>query len=88
MLKTDSGLESPRAEARNTGGMNLANTVWVIRIVGILAAIGWTAWSGFRPGPSDSRKWYDRLIRAVGGLIVLAALTFGLILKISEEFAK
>ena len=50
----------------------------------LVAAMGWTAWSGFRSRPSDSRKWYDRAIRAIGGLIILAALAFGLIQRLSE----
>ena len=62
----------------------IQTAIWLVRVVAIIAAVGWTAWSGFKPGRSDSRKWYDRLIRAIGGLIVLAFLTFGLILKLSE----
>ena len=62
----------------------IQTAIWLVRVVAILAAFGWTAWSGFRPGPSDSRKWYDRAIRAIGGLILIAVLTFGLILKLRE----
>jgi hypothetical protein len=55
----------------------------LVNPIAVLVAVAWVAWSGLRPGHGDSRKWYDRLIRAVGGLIVLAALTFGLILVLS-----
>lgn len=58
--------------------------IWAIRVAAIVAAVAWVTWSGFRPGPGDSPKWYDRTIRAVGGLIVLAGLTFGLIIWLSE----
>jgi hypothetical protein len=42
------------------------NAIWWIKMIGVLSGIGWTAWSGLRPGKGDSRKWYDRTIRAVG----------------------
>ena len=62
--------------------------VWFVRMVAILAAVGWTAWSGFRPGPSDSRRWYDRAIRLIGGLILLAALTAGVLMNLSKLDSK
>jgi hypothetical protein len=43
---------------------------------------GWLAWSGFRPGHHDPKKWYDRAIRIVGGLMLLALMVGGLIYTI------
>ena len=62
----------------------LNNPLWLIRVIAVLAGLSWTAWSGFRPAHGDSRTWYDRTIRAAGGLILLAVLVFGLILVLSE----
>jgi hypothetical protein len=66
----------------------MQKAIWWIRMIAIVAAVGWTAWSGFKAGEGDSRKWYDRTIRLVGGLIVLAGLTFGLILVLSNNGPK
>jgi hypothetical protein len=56
--------------------------LWWFRTVAIFFFIAVTIWSGIRPGADDSRKWYDRTIRALGGLIILLALGFGLILQL------
>jgi hypothetical protein len=53
---------------------------WWLRTVAIFGGMGGIFWSGIRPGRDDSRKWYDRAIRAVGGAIILTGLGFGLIL--------
>lgn len=60
---------------------------WV-RIIAMIAAIGWTAWSGFKPGGGDSQKWYDRAIRAIGGLLILLVLLAGLILELTESHSR
>ena len=39
----------------------------------------WIAWSGIRPSRSDSKKWYDRTIRIVGGLMLMAVAIGGVI---------
>jgi hypothetical protein len=49
------------------------------KAVALLAMMVWVAWSGFKPGPEDSARWYDRAIRAVGGLMILALLLAGFI---------
>jgi hypothetical protein len=36
--------------------------------------------SGISPGPDDPRAWYDRAIRAGGGLIIMLTLAIGAIL--------
>lgn len=36
-----------------------------------------TIWSGIRPGPHDSVKKLDRVIRIAGGLFVLLFFLFG-----------
>jgi hypothetical protein len=62
-------LEASERGVRKSGVIpsdQIQTAIWVVRVIGILLAIGWTVWSGFRPAPSDSRKWYDRAIRAVG----------------------
>ena len=54
--------------------MTLPNALrWFFTIL-VLLSIAKTAWSGIRPGPDDPKAWYDRLIRSVGGIIVLAFL--------------
>ena len=35
-----------------------------------------TIWSGIRPGPRESRKKLDRIIRVAGGLLVLLFFLF------------
>lgn len=34
---------------------------------------------GFRPGTSDSKTWYDRIINAAGGILLLAFWVFMLV---------
>ena len=38
--------------------------------------------SGFLPAADDSKAWYDRVIRAGGGLILFLTLVFGLLFKL------
>ncbi len=44
--------------------------------------------SGVSPGPDDPKAWYDRAIRALGGVIILLVLSFGLLLLIIDRFRK
>jgi hypothetical protein len=44
--------------------------------------------SGVSPGPDDPKAWYDRAIRAIGGVIILLVLFFGLLLLIIDRFRK
>jgi hypothetical protein len=55
-----------------------------LKIIAMLVMAGWITWSGFRPGREDSAKWYDRAIRAVGGLMILAVLIAGLFVTMFE----
>lgn len=80
------GRRAVRKSGMTPRGVQIA--IWLVRGIAILAAVGWTAWTGFRPGPSDSRKWYDRAIRAIGGLIVLAVLAAGLLMNLSKLDSK
>jgi hypothetical protein len=41
---------------------------------------------GIRPGPLDPRAWYDRALRAVGGLLILLVLGTGLVLLVRGWF--
>lgn len=57
----------------------------------VLAFLGYgtvfvhTIWSGIRPGPRDSRKMLDRVIRVAGGLFVLLFFLFGFFLAPSTQ---
>jgi hypothetical protein len=62
-----------------TASSQIGAARWV-KVVALFAALLWTAYSGFRPGPDDSSKWYDRAIRAIGGLLVLVCMAYGFIL--------
>jgi hypothetical protein len=42
--------------------------------------------SGVSPTQFDSKAWYDRVIRAVGGLIILLMLLAGFALLLSDHF--
>jgi hypothetical protein len=42
--------------------------------------------SGVSPTQFDSKAWYDRVIRAVGGFIILLMLLAGVALLLSEHF--
>jgi hypothetical protein len=42
--------------------------------------------SGASPTEFDSKAWYDRTIRVVGGLIILIVLAAGFALLIAEHF--
>jgi len=44
--------------------------------------------SGVWPGPDDPKAWYDRAIRAIGGVIILLVLFFGLLPLIIDRFRK
>jgi hypothetical protein len=46
------------------------------RVLGLLALFDLVR-SGIRPGPGDPRAWYDRVIRTVGGSLILACLLGG-----------
>ena len=35
--------------------------------------------SGLKPGPNDSFKWYDRVIRVVGGILIVLVLLAGVV---------
>jgi hypothetical protein len=62
----------------------LAAIGWV-RIAAFVAGMAGVAWSGLRPGAGFSSKWYDRIIRGVGGIILFAFLTAGLIMSIYDK---
>ena len=36
----------------------------------------WCAYTALRPDPAEHLRWYDRLIRAIGALILLTFLVF------------
>jgi hypothetical protein len=56
-----------------------------LKVLGMFAALLWIVWSGVRPSRSDPKKWYDRAIRTVGGMIIIGALLFGLILTLGHK---
>ena len=56
-------------------------TLWGLRTAAIFASLAWIVWSGIKPKPRDSKAWYDRVIRAVGGVIIMLALLYGLYLN-------
>jgi len=58
---------------------------WWIKVAALLVIVGWTAWSGRRPGVGDSRAWYDRTIRAVGGLILFCFVLFMIVFMVSRK---
>jgi hypothetical protein len=57
---------------------------WWLKVTVVMTGFGLAAWSGFRPREGDSRKWYDRAIRSIGGLILLVTMLLGLILKLYQ----
>jgi hypothetical protein len=59
--------------------------LWHLRVVGIFLAVIWTIWSGVRPSSGDSKAWYDRAIRAIGGVIILLVLLRGLYLNVKGQ---
>jgi len=40
--------------------------------------LAWLAKTIVKPGPGESLRWYDRALRAIGVLLVLVFLTFGI----------
>ena len=44
--------------------------------------------SGISRGPDDPKAWYDRVIRALGGVMILLALSLGLVRMIWDMFHK
>jgi len=44
--------------------------------------------SGISPGRDDPKKWYDRAIRVVGGILIFLVLVFGAILAWMDVFKK
>jgi len=44
--------------------------------------------SGISPGPNDPKAGYDRAIRTIGGVMILLALSFGLLVAILDAFHK
>jgi len=48
----------------------------------------WLVRSGANPNEFEPRAWYDRIIRIVGGILILIVLGGGLILKIIDMFKK
>ncbi|MGP0072431.1 MAG: hypothetical protein ACLPWF_10925 [Bryobacteraceae bacterium] len=64
--------------------------------MGSRSAIGWTlataaltlwgciAWTGFRPTGGSSRKGYDRKMRAIGGLILVALILAGMAFELAN----
>jgi len=51
-----------------------------IKVVVLFAALLWIVYSGFRPGLGNSKKWQDRAIRIVVGLLILVCMAYGLFL--------
>jgi hypothetical protein len=56
-----------------------------IEIAAIFLALLSTAYNGIKPRPGDSRKWYDRAIRTIGGLFVLAFMILAVIIVLKER---
>jgi hypothetical protein len=67
-----------------TGPVQLGIAAW-IKIGLLFVALMWVAYTGIRLGPRDSRKWYDRTIRALGGLLVLALGVWAVIIVLREK---
>ena len=69
--------------------MLLANVhIGVVRWIEICAlflGLLWTAYTGIKPRPGDSRKWYDRAIRTIGGLFVLSCMILAIIIVVKER---
>jgi hypothetical protein len=56
-----------------------------IKIGAIFLALLWVAYTGIKPRPGDSRKWYDRTIRTVGGLFVLTFMILAVIIVLKDR---
>jgi hypothetical protein len=41
--------------------------------------------SGFSPGRGDSKEWYARAFKVIGGLIVISCLFYGLVLNFIDR---
>lgn len=57
---------------------SVAYALGLIRILLWIAASLWLAKSVVKPDPDEHLRWYDRTLRAVGVLLLLAFLTFGI----------
>jgi hypothetical protein len=50
----------------------------VARVLGWIIGVIWAAVSVVRPDPAEHLRWYDRLIRAIGVLILGTFILFGI----------
>jgi hypothetical protein len=64
------------------------NTHSFYRAVTSIVALFGTIKSGISPTQFDSKVWYDRAIRVVGGLIILLVLLAGFALLLSDHFKR
>jgi hypothetical protein len=60
----------------------------IYRIVTSFAALFGIIKSGVSPSALDPKAWYDRAIRVVGGLIILAGLIAGFVLVLADRFKR
>ena len=58
------------------------------RVVGLFALCFDIIRTGFHPDRLEPLAWYDRAIRIVGGILILAVFGTGLVLLILERFKK
>jgi hypothetical protein len=62
-------------------GASRSAITWTLAI-DMLTLWGWIAWTGFRPTGGFSRKGYDRAIRAVGGVLLVALILLGMVFEL------
>lgn len=60
----------------------------IYKIVTSFAALFGLIKSGVSPTEFDPKAWYDRAIRVVGGLIILALLIAGIVLTLADHFKR
>jgi len=60
----------------------------IYKVVTSFAALFGLIKSGVSPSEFDPKAWYDRAIRVVGGLIILAMLIAGIVLTLADHFKR
>ena len=58
----------------------------IYKAVALFNALFGIVKSGVSPTEFDSKKWYDRTIRIVGGVVLFITFVAGLVLVLADQF--